>query len=158
MMIEDLIGLLGLFLAEGAEFAVVGGMAVNAYGYTRSTHDLDVFFRPTEENARLIFEALRKFGAKLEGLTALDLLNDETNVRVEREDEWVDILSSIGEMTFDQVWSNRVEMQIDGIRIPFISKQDLMENKRQTGRLRDLADVEELERLPGDGKPYSHFR
>ena len=51
-------------------------------------------------------------------------------------------------MNFDQVWRNRVETELEGFKIPFISKPGLLENKRQTGRLRDLADVEELERLP----------
>jgi hypothetical protein len=51
-------------------------------------------------------------------------------------------------MGFDQVWRNRVEVVVDGVAISFISKADLIENKRQVGRLRDLADVEELELLP----------
>jgi hypothetical protein len=37
---------------------------------------------------------------------------------------------------------------VDGVKIPFISKADLMENKQQVGRLRDLADVEELAQIP----------
>jgi hypothetical protein len=51
-------------------------------------------------------------------------------------------------MSFDQVWQNRVETQIQGFSVTFISKADLIENKRQTGRLRDLADIEELSRIP----------
>jgi len=41
---------------------------------------------------------------------------------------------------------------VDGLSVPFISKLDLMENKRQVGRLRDLADVEELARIPDAGR------
>ncbi len=51
-------------------------------------------------------------------------------------------------MTSDQVWRNRVQTEIQGILIPFISRSDLIENKRQTERLRDLADIEELTRIP----------
>ena len=51
-------------------------------------------------------------------------------------------------MPFDQVWRNRVETTVNGLSVPFISKSDLIENKRQVGRLRDLADAEELALIP----------
>ncbi len=142
------ISLLAAFLAAKVEYAVVGGAAVNAYGYLRATNDLDLFIRPTEENARAAFHALRALGVPLEGLDATDLLDDENHLRFGPDEDHIDILNSIGEMPFDQVWLNRFETEVEGLKIPFISKPDLLENKRQTGRLRDLADVEELERLP----------
>jgi hypothetical protein len=43
------ISLLAAFAAARVEFAVVGGVAVNAHGYLRATHDLDIFIRPTRE-------------------------------------------------------------------------------------------------------------
>jgi hypothetical protein len=117
------------------------------HGYVRATHDLDVFIRPTEENAQAAFSALLALGAPLDGLEPGDLLDDEENLRLGPTDDHIDILASIGEMPFDQVWRNRVEVEVDGVTIPFISRADLILNKRQTGRLRDLADAEELERI-----------
>lgn len=141
--------LLAAFAGAGVEYAIVGGVAVNAHGYARATHDLDVFIRPTMENASAAFEALRTVGVPLEGLEPGDLLDDEENLRFGPQDDHIDILASIGEMSFDQVWRNRVEATVDGLAIQFISKADLIENKRQVGRLRDLADVEELELIDG---------
>jgi hypothetical protein len=149
-MNEKQISLLAAFLAAKVEYAVVGGVAVNAHGYVRATNDLDIFIRPTEENARAAFDALRALGVPLEGLTPSDLLNDEENLRFGPEQDHIDILASIGEMPFDQVWRNRIETTVAGLSIPFISKPDLIENKRQVGRLRDLADVEELTLIPED--------
>ena len=63
--------------AAKVEYAVVGGVAVNAHGYVRATNDLDVFIRPTEENARAAFEALSELGVPLGGLQPVDLLDDE---------------------------------------------------------------------------------
>ena len=142
------ISLLAAFVAAKVEFAVVGGSAVNAYGYLRATHDLDIFIRPTMENARAAFDALRKLGAPLDGLEPNDLLDDQGNLRFGPEEDHIDILASIGEMPFDQVWRNRVETEVEGVLVPFISKSDLIQNKRQVGRLRDLADAEELELIP----------
>lgn len=141
------ISLLAAFLAANVEFAVVGGVAVNAHGYSRATNDLDVFIRPTQENAQATFNALLALGIPLGELQPADLLNDEENLRFGPAEDHIDILASIGEMPFDQVWRNRIETQIAGLMVPFISKPDLIENKKQVGRLRDLADVEELDRI-----------
>jgi hypothetical protein len=141
------ISVLAAFAAARVEYAVVGGVAVNRHGYVRATRDLDIFIRPTEENARAAFETLLALGVPLDGLEPRDLLSDDANLRFGPEEDHIDILSSIGAMGFDQVWRNRVDTAVDGLQIPFISKADLIENKRQVGRLRDLADVEELERI-----------
>ena len=121
-MTEKQISVLAALLAASVDYAVVGGIAVNAHGYVRATNDLDIFIRPTEENAHAVHDALLAAGAPLEGITAVDFLDDEQNVR-----------------------RNRVEAHVHGLVIPFISKADLIANKRQVGPLRDLADVEELE-------------
>jgi hypothetical protein len=146
-MNEKQILLLAAFLAAEVEYAVVGGVAVNAHGYVRATNDLDIFIRPTEDNARSAFRALHTLGVPLEGLTPGDLLNDQENLRFGPEEDHIDILASIGEMPFDQVWRNRVETLVGGLSIPFISRTDLIENKLQVGRMRDLADAEELSLL-----------
>jgi hypothetical protein len=143
-MNEKQISLLAAFAAAKVEFAVVGGVAVNMHGYVRATNDLDIFIRPTEENAYAAFQALLALGIPLEGLVPGDLLDDEENLRFGPEEDHIDVLSSIGEMSFEQVWRNRIVAEVEGLSIPFISKPDLIENKRQVGRLRDLADVEEL--------------
>ena len=142
------ISLLAAFAAAGVEYAVVGGVAVNTHGYARATHDLDIFIRPTEENARAASQALLALGVPLAGLASTDLLREEDHLRFGPSEDHIDILASIGEMSFDQVWRNRVETLVQGVPVPFISKADLIENKRQVGRLRDLADAEELARVP----------
>ena len=142
------ISLLAAFAAANVEYAVVGGVAVNAYGYTRATHDLDLFIRPTQENAEAAYSALRLLGVPLDGISAMDLLDDEENMRFGPLDDHIDILPSIGEMPFDQVWRNRLHATIGSLLVPFISKFDLIQNKLQVGRLRGLADAEELSLRP----------
>ena len=146
---SEQIGFFAALHAAGVEYAVVGGVAVNAHGFVRNTRDLDVFFRPTIENAQAVFRALEALGAPLHGMDATDLLDDVEHYQLQTEHGRIDLLTSIGEMNFDQVWRNRVDAKIDGVTVRFISKEDLIENKRQAGRKIDLADVEELELLPG---------
>ena len=134
--------------AAGVDYAVVGGVAVNAHGFVRNTRDLDIFIRPTVENAQAAFRALKELGAPLEGLDCTDLLTEYEHFQLHTEHGRIDILTSIGEISFDQVWRNRVDADIDGVIVHFISKADLIENKRQIGRLIDLADAEQLELAP----------
>ena len=152
-MNKEQISLLAAFAAAKVEYAVVGGVAVNAHGYARATHDLDIFIRPTDENARAAFDALLTLGVPLQGLQPSDLLDEEENLRFGPEEDHIDILASIGEMPFDRVWRNRIQTEVEGLSVPFISKADLIENKRQVGRLRDLADAEELALIPDPEGP-----
>src|ERR1700723_3256404 len=123
-MNEGQISLLAALAAANVEFAVGGCVAVNMHGYVRATNDLDIFIRPTEENARAAFQTLLSLGVPLEGLVPGDLLDDEENMRFGPAENHIDILASIGEMTFDQVWRNRVETVVEGVSVPFISKAD----------------------------------
>jgi predicted nucleotidyltransferase len=145
---NEQVSLFAAFLAAGVEYVVVGGVAVNAHGFVRNTRDLDVFFRPTEETACAVFRALTALGAALDGVDPTDFLSEDAHYQLNTEYGRIDLLCSIGEMSFDQAWRNRVDTEIDGVIVHFISKEDLIENKRQVGRLIDLADVEELTRLP----------
>lgn len=142
--IQDQLSLFAAFHDAGVEYAVVGGVAVNAHGFLRQTRDLDVFIRPSVENAEAAFHALYKLGAPLEGFEPTDLLSDSDQYLFDTGNTRIDVISSIGEMSFEQVWRNRVDTEIDGIPVHFISKDDLLENKRQVGRFIDLADVEQL--------------
>jgi hypothetical protein len=145
--------LLAAFLDAKAEFAVVGGIAVIAHGYVRATSDIDLFIRPTLENALLVLNALRALDYPVSDLEPSDLLLDYDNIRFGPRENQVDILPSIGEMSFDQVWRNRIEARVGNLLVPFISKADLIQNKLQVGRLRDLADAEELSALNDDPFP-----
>lgn len=127
---------------------MVGGVAVNAHGSVRNTGDLDIFIRPTGDNAQATFRALAGLGAPLEGLHFTDLSTEDAQFQLQTEHGRVDLLTSIGAMPFDQVWRNPVDVEIDGVTVHFISREDLIENKRQVGRLIDLADAEQLALLP----------
>lgn len=73
---------------------------------------------------------------------------DYTHYKFNTDHGRIELLTGIGGMSFDQVWNGRVDEEIDGVLVHFISKRDLIENKLQVGRLRDLADAEELALLP----------
>ncbi len=145
MLNPDFREMLSALSEEGAEFLVVGAYALAAHGSPRATGDLDLWVRPTPENAVRVWNALRRFGAPLQDLRAEDLAAAETVFQVGVAPLRIDILTSIDGVLFDEAWPNRLDLDMEGMSVPILGKSDLIRNKRACGRTQDLADVERLE-------------
>jgi hypothetical protein len=142
---EDLKQLLRAFNAEAVEYLVVGGYAVGAYAEPRATKDLDLFIRSEVGNSEAVFRALASFGAPLAGLSPADFRDDTNSVfQIGQPPARVDILQSIDGVSFDEAWPQRIEASIGEIAAHVISATHLIQNKLQSGRMRDLADVEAI--------------
>lgn len=152
-MFPDFKDLLSTFNAHGVEYLVVGGHALAAHGHVRATKDLDVWVRPTPENARRAVLALRAFGAPLHGLMEADLSLPGLIFQIGVPPLRIDIITAIDGVDFDAAWPNRVATKFAGEPGHILSIRDLITNKRAAGRLQDLADVEQLERLLSKRNP-----
>jgi hypothetical protein len=142
---------LNAFIAEGVEYLVVGAYALAAHGILRATGDLDLHIHSTPDNAQRVFRALQEFGAPLGDLTEGDLSTPGTVYQIGLSPNRIDILTLIDGVEFTTAWKNRLEIDVDGITIPVIGREDLIRNKRAVGRPQDLADVERLlEEVPED--------
>lgn len=139
----------GSFLSRHADFLVVGGHAVAFHGYPRLTEDLDLFVRPTHENARRLVEALKAFGFASPGLEPDAFTVPDRVIRLGRAPNRIDLLTGILGVTLDEAWPARVEADLDGLRVFLIGRDALIRNKRANGRPQDLADVERLEARRG---------
>jgi len=126
------------------EFVIVGAYAMSVFGYTRATGDIDILVKPEKDNVEKLWLAFESFGAPLSGLKKEDFLQEGTVFQIGIAPLRIDILTSIDGVKFDDI---HIEShQIDDLNIPFIDLPSLIQNKRATGRLRDLADCEELEK------------
>jgi hypothetical protein len=146
-MYKDFKDLLSAFNAHGAKYLIVGGYAVSFHSQPRATKDMDLFVRADPTNARAVYAALAAFGAPLADVSMDDLADQHQFFRFGREPVAVDIMPGIDGVDFDAAWEKRVEGVIDaqtGLTGFFISKDDLIASKLAAGRLRDLADVEEI--------------
>ncbi|MDE0442921.1 MAG: hypothetical protein OXL38_12460 [Gammaproteobacteria bacterium] len=106
--------------------------------------DLDLFVGADTRNAVAVFHALRDFGAPLAGLAASDFQVEGYFYRMGTPPSRVDILMGIPGVSFDPAWQRRMEVDFDGLLVPFISREDLIAAKRASGRPQDLLDVEAL--------------
>lgn len=146
-MTEDWLDALRALSECGARFLVVGAHALAVYGIPRATQDLDIWIEPTQENAERVWEALVMFGAPLEDLDIGpgDFVRPETVIQVGLPPNRIDVLTELTGVTdFEAAWASRSERQVSDLTIPFLGRETLVTNKRATGRLKDLADIEAL--------------
>ena len=144
---EDFVDVLRALGESGAEFIVVGAHAMAVHGVPRATGDLDILVRPTIENAQRVLHALRLFGAPVDahGIRETDLATPGIVYQIGLPPRRIDILTEISGVSFEEAWATHVEVEISGIRAPFIGRQALLKNKRATGREKDLVDARTLE-------------
>jgi hypothetical protein len=131
---------------EQAEFLVVGAYALAAHGLVRSTGDLDIWVRPTPENAERVWRALVRFHAPLSSAKVDHFTDPEMVYRMGLPPNGIDILMSISGVDFDDAWSNRLAKDIEGVNVYVIAPRDQIRNKRATGRAKDLIDADWLEK------------
>jgi hypothetical protein len=144
-MNRDFLDMLAALSDAGADYLIVGAHAVAVHSRPRATGDLDLWVRPTAENAERVWRALEAFGAPLDLLERGDLISDDLVFQIGVAPNRIDILTSIGSTDFESAWMNRVTVRLEGVPVPVIGRAELIRAKRETARPRDLADVAELE-------------
>lgn len=148
---RDFRELLASFSAHGVEFVLVGAYALALLGAPRYTGDLDLYVRPTEENARRILAALGEFGFGSLGLSAGDFAAPDRVVQLGVPPLRVDLVTSLTGVSWEQVWQSHTEVSLGGTTVPVIARAVFLRNKRAIGRPKDLADAEMIEPGPGRG-------
>ena len=126
------------------DYLVVGGYAVSYHGYPRVTGDIDVWVRPTPENADRVVRALVAFGFGVQALTPELFVAPDSLVRMGLPPNRIEVMTTISGVTFEACWVGRVEDVWDGVPVHILSLADLKANKRASGRLKDQADLDEL--------------
>lgn len=141
---SDFSDLLRIFNDHNVKYLVIGGYAVVQYAEPRFTKDLDMLISTDAENANAVYDSLKEFGAPLTDLTPKDFSEEGFFFQMGVPPVRVDILMGIPGINFNACWGRRIEVDFDGLRVIFISKQDLIESKRAAGRPQDLIDVDLL--------------
>lgn len=130
--------------ANNVRYLVVGGYALAAHGHPRYTKDLDIWIEVAGDNAQHVIAALKDFGFASLGLTEIDFLKANQVVQLGYPPNRIDLLTSIDGVTFEECYKNKVRITLEETDVDFISLDDFKDNKRASGRLQDLADIEAL--------------
>lgn len=148
MLSQDFIDILSAFCEEKVDFLLVGSYAMAFHGWSRATGDIDLWIRPSEENAVKVWSALKKFGAPLFDLTQQDLQSPGTVFQMGLPPNRIDIITKIDGVEGDDAWGDAEFVEIYGLRVPLIGKRHLLLNKKATGRPKDQIDVLWMEAEP----------
>jgi hypothetical protein len=141
---KDLREFVELLNALNVRYMVVGAFAVAYHGYPRFTADIDLFIERSPENAERLVQVIEKLGFGDVGLSVDDFLQEDQIIQLGISPNRIDLLTILSGVTFQEAWATREHGDINGLKVPFISKEMLKRNKAATGRMRDLADLEQI--------------
>jgi hypothetical protein len=143
-MNPDFVDLLRAFIVADVRFLVVGAYALALHGRPRATGDLDVWIEATPDNAARVMRALAAFGAPLEAIGESDFARPGVTYQMGVPPGRIDILTELTGLAFGEAWPDRERGAFGELEVDYIGRAAFIHNKRATGRLKDLADIEGL--------------
>jgi hypothetical protein len=145
--LNDLLRLCRALNDTGAQYIVVGGMAMIEAGFVRATEDIELLIDVSSENQNRVRSALMKLPDQAIREMKDDDIEKYMVVRV--ADEFVvDLMKSASGIGYEEAKPSLHLVEIDGVTIPFASPELLWKTK-QTMREKDKPDLLFLKELPG---------
>lgn len=141
---KDFRDLLVLFNELGVEYLIVGAYALAFHGVPRFTGDIDIFVKPTPENAQRVLLAVKRFGFDFPNLTAEDFQNPDKVVQLGVPPVRIDLISSITGVSWAEAESHKAPGNFGDLSVHYLGREQYIINKRATGRKKDMADLEAL--------------
>lgn len=136
------------------DFLIVGGYAVNFYGYRRTTGDIDVWIKPNNDNKLKVINALKKLEIPQKSLDQLQEMDFTKHLVFSDGEEpfKIDFMTYISQVNFEEAYTQKVITEIDNLKIPFINIKHLIISKIGTGRPKDNMDIEQLQKIDATKK------
>ena len=131
-------------------FMLIGGYAVIHYGYERTTGDMDIWLQPGNENRDKLINALAEFGIAdddLETLKQMDFTNPLPVFYIGQNPRSIDFVTLVSNLKFEDAIKKVNYFVVENEQVPIIHYNDLLLSKLTTKRLKDQADIEELEKI-----------
>lgn len=149
-MIEQIINIWKYFEDCHVKYLVIGGFAVNLYGYTRNTGDLDILIEDTQVNRINLRNAFRELGiGDFESIETMEFIPGWTDFTLDFGLR-LDIMTSImglENFTFQQLYDEATIVELGGVQVRFIDYENLIKAKKASNRLKDQLDIEELGKI-----------
>jgi hypothetical protein len=147
----DTLEFIRLLEKHRVRYVIVGGEAVIFHGHARFTGDVDFFYSCEAENAKRLFAALREFWrGDVPGIEREEELTQPGYViQFGRPPNRIDLLTSADGLTFEEAWQTRIIVAVEGagdVKTALLSMEKLIQNKRASGRSKDLDDLAFLEK------------
>lgn len=145
MLNEDYRDMLRVLLGNDVRFMVVGAYAMAVHGYPRATGDIDIWVETNIENSKKIYACMKQFGAPLSDISEQTFTEKGIVFQIGMAPRRIDIITRIDGVDFSEAYTAKKVIEVEGLRIPFLSKEDLIKNKLATGREKDRLDAQYLQ-------------
>ncbi|MFM2385999.1 MAG: hypothetical protein RL660_756 [Bacteroidota bacterium] len=145
MLTPDFKEFVELLVKHRVEYLIVGGYAVGIHGHPRFTGALDIWLKPSEANAEKILKCVKDFGFGSFNLQVTDFTKLGNVIQFGNPPLRIDLLTDIDGVEFAECFKNKKIVELEGLEVNFIGYWDLLKNKKESGRLKDLDDLENLQ-------------
>lgn len=132
---------------HNVEYMIVGAYALALYTRPRNTGDIDIFINNSANNAKLILNVIKEFGFENAGIEANDFTIKGRIVQLGVSPVRIDILNEIDGINFSEAYQRIEKFQFGNAAANFISRADIIKNKRSSNRKKDQVDLDELEKF-----------
>lgn len=144
---QDMKDLIVIMERHQVEYVLVGGFAVNFYGYIRTTQDIDILVNPSSINAKKMVNALEEFGFGSDGVPTEYFETEGAAIHLGVEPNRIDLLTNLRGISNKEIFQRKERVKFENILLNIISLEDLLACKKNSDRIKDLSDADELERM-----------
>jgi predicted nucleotidyltransferase len=154
-MIEEIINIWKVFEINNVKYITIGGFAVNIYGYSRNTGDLDILIEDSLENRKNLRKAFIEIGiGDFESIETMQFIPGWTDFTLFFGLR-LDVMTSIKgleNVPFEELLEKATKVIMGNVSVNFIDYDNLIIAKKATNRLKDQLDLEELNKINNPNK------
>lgn len=149
LFVDKHIELIKALLKCNVDFIIIGGYSVIFHGYKRTTGDVDIWIKPDNPTKEKLLLALKEIRIDSHSINEIGKLDFTGYVAfcIWEEPERADFITRINLVKYEDADKNKIIGDMDGVKIPFLHLNDLVLSKMNTGRGKDSADIEELQKI-----------
>jgi predicted nucleotidyltransferase len=127
---------------SGVEYLVIGAFALAFHGLPRFTGDIDFWVNSSIENSKKVYNCIKDFGFPMGKITETDFNSDDLIFQIGYPPVRIDILTAVSGLDFNNSFKNKKIKRSGTLKINFLSIDDLIKNKKASGRKKDLVDLD----------------
>ncbi len=147
---EDILSLWKSLQSNEVRYIMIGGFATNLHGYSRATGDIDLWIDDTLTNRKNLRKALLEQGSgDYDVIETMQFIPGWTDFQLNFGFK-LDVMTAVKGLEnigFEECFQYAVITEIENTQVRFLHLNHLITCKKATGRLKDLLDVEELEKI-----------
>ncbi|WP_218916215.1 hypothetical protein [Pseudopedobacter saltans] len=119
----------------------------HSHGKPRYTGDLDIWIDISHQNAAKMMSVVNDFGFGSIGFNVEDFSKPNLINQIGYPPLRIDILTSIDGVSFSEAYTEKLEIELaEDLKVNYIGLNELIKNKKSSGRKIDLADIDDLKK------------